>query len=121
MKTVKFTTLQCGEAAHKLCIVRDEDDLLDSYEITEEQADNSVTIYPNPFDNTATLHISNVSGNVSLALYDVLGKEVKNITNIKNENIQINRDNLPDGIYFYQVRNNNNTIATGKIVLANSK
>lgn len=89
--------------------------------ITEVQPDNSVSIYPNPFDNTATLHISNVSGNVSLALYDVLGKEVKNIMNIKNENVQINRDNLPDGIYFYQVRNNDNTIATGKIVLANSK
>jgi hypothetical protein len=89
--------------------------------MTEMQPDNSVSIYPNPFDNTATLHISNVNGNVSLAMYDVLGKEVKNIMNIKNENVLINRDNLPDGIYFYQVKNNDSTIATGKIVLANNK
>lgn len=36
--TIRFTELQAGEIAHKACIVRDDPDLLESYEITEEQA-----------------------------------------------------------------------------------
>ncbi|MGQ0829930.1 MAG: T9SS type A sorting domain-containing protein [Bacteroidota bacterium] len=88
--------------------------------ITEEEANNNVTIYPNPFDNSAILHINNPGENVSVALYDVLGKEVKRITNIKNENVLISRDNLPDGIYFYLVKDNEKTIATGKVILANN-
>lgn len=35
---IKFTALQAGEIAHKACIVRDEPDLLDSYDINEQQA-----------------------------------------------------------------------------------
>ena len=33
-----FTALQAGEIAHKACIVRDEPDLLESYELTHGQA-----------------------------------------------------------------------------------
>lgn len=35
---IRFTELQAGEIAHKACIVRDEPDLLESYELTEQQA-----------------------------------------------------------------------------------
>jgi hypothetical protein len=38
-KKVRFTELQAGEIAHKACIVRDEPDLQDSYELTQEQAE----------------------------------------------------------------------------------
>lgn len=35
---IRFTELQAGEIAHKACIVRDEPDLLESYDLTEQQA-----------------------------------------------------------------------------------
>jgi hypothetical protein len=36
---IRFTKLQAGEIAHKACIVRDDEDLRESYELTEEQAE----------------------------------------------------------------------------------
>lgn len=38
MAPITFTKLQAEEIAHKACIVRDEPDLQDSYELSEEQA-----------------------------------------------------------------------------------
>lgn len=36
--TVKFTKMQLEEAQHKLCILRDEPDLQESYEVTAKEA-----------------------------------------------------------------------------------
>lgn len=88
--------------------------------ITEGSTDKDVTIYPNPFDHSTTLHINNIGENVSLTLNDVLGKEVKRISNIRDQNVLITREGLPNGIYFYQVKDNANVIATGKIILSGS-
>jgi hypothetical protein len=38
-RPVRFTELQAGEIAHKACVVRDEPDLQESYELTQEQAE----------------------------------------------------------------------------------
>lgn len=42
---VNFTRMQAGEIAHKLSIVRDEPDLLDSYELSEAQASKAADAF----------------------------------------------------------------------------
>jgi len=83
-----------------------------------------ISLYPNPFSTTATLVINGVETQciASLQIYNLLGQEVKTIP-INNQKeipikVGINRDNLPDGMYFYKIiTNKNETLATGKMVI----
>ncbi|MBI4647088.1 MAG: T9SS type A sorting domain-containing protein [Bacteroidia bacterium] len=82
--------------------------------------DYKIIIYPNPFTNFITFKINPVlnqeSKKLIFVLYDLLGKEVKHIENIKLNTIEFNRDNLSKGIYIYHIMNENCVIETGKII-----
>jgi hypothetical protein len=76
--------------------------------ILENITDNDVSVYPNPFDNFATLDINlSQAENVSVSLYDVTG----NLISVENEgelstgkhSIQLNGKNLADGIYLVKI------------------
>lgn len=65
--------------------------------------------YPNPFNPTTIISYQLPSGaNVSLKVYDMLGKEVANLVNgyqaTGNYNASFNGSNLSSGIYFYVLR-----------------
>ena len=77
-----------------------------------------VIIYPNPFSTNFTLKISSeiIMKNVVMKIYDVCGKEVESISVNSNET-SINKGGLQNGIYFYNIINNNSTIAKGKLVI----
>jgi len=79
---------------------------------TEEQ----VKIYPNPAANNFTLQIDNFKNEqCDLKISDLLGREVKQIQ-ITDPKTEITIANLPDGIYFYQLKNN-----TGKLIIQQKK
>lgn len=77
---------------------------------------STVVIYPNPNDGNFT--ISNVPFAIyDLRITDVIGKEVyrQTITNSSNSNIDISQ--LSNGIYFWEVINDKEVMAKGKIAL----
>jgi len=78
----------------------------------------SVNVFPNPFNTNFTLKISSevMIENTVMEIYDVCGKKVKKVYITNNETV-IERDDLKNGIYFYQVINNNSTIFKGKLVV----
>ncbi|MCD4771826.1 MAG: T9SS type A sorting domain-containing protein [Bacteroidales bacterium] len=80
---------------------------------------NNVIIYPNPFKTTATLKINEALqiNNAELRIFDTYGKEVHKITNISNNEFEINRTGLSNGLYFYQLFEKQNIIDTGKIMI----
>ena len=64
--------------------------------------------YPNPFNpNTKIKYDIVESGNVSIILYDVLGKEIENIVNQRHKPgsyvVDFNAEDLPSGIYYYRI------------------
>ncbi|HTA60921.1 MAG TPA: T9SS type A sorting domain-containing protein [Bacteroidia bacterium] len=65
-------------------------------------------IYPNPANNKITIDTKNID---EVKLFDVLGKQ---ITSTKENEIDVS--NLPNGIYFIQVKTNT-TISTKKIMV----
>lgn len=79
-----------------------------------------VSLYPNPFTNNCTLRLTNqkqeIGNDLVIKLFDVFGKEVSQ-TNIVGEETQIERGNLPSGIYFYSVMDKNMALANGKLVI----
>ena len=64
--------------------------------------------YPNPFNpSTVISYDLPVSGNVSVRIFDMLGKEIKTLVNEfqspGSHKVNFNSDGLSSGIYFYQL------------------
>ena len=83
--------------------------------------------YPNPFNPTTTIEYSIPSvasgfslSNTTLKIYDVLGKEVETLVNLKqnpgNYKITFNASSLPSGVYFYRLISGSFT-ETKKLIL----
>ena len=75
-------------------------------------------IEPNPFSTQATIQIYNSShrNNLQFTLYDVLGREVLQLSIVNNQTT-IQRGNLKNGIYFYKLSSNQQPIDNGKVVI----
>ncbi len=83
--------------------------------------------YPNPFNPTTIIKysISNVatefSQRVVIKVYNILGKEVKTLVNeVKqpgNYEVKFEADNLPSGIYFYNIKTEGFTDTKKMIIL----
>ena len=80
---------------------------------------NEIRIYPNPFSSSSTIKINSTieSETSELRIYDLLGNIVKNIQIISDQEIKLNRDNLPSGAYFLKLTQENKTIATKKLII----
>jgi len=102
--------------------------LLSAEESGEDYILESFTLqqnYPNPFNPSTTIKFSiPESGEVSLKIYDVIGKEVATLVDefksVGNYEISFNSNanglNLSSGIYFYQLKINSK-IETRKMIL----
>jgi len=91
--------------------------------ITKENS--SVKIYPNPFNSTSTIMMketNSANATNTFILSDILGREVKRATLLPNSSGEyratINRDNLPAGLYIYEVKGSDReVIAKGKVMV----
>jgi len=77
--------------------------------------------YPNPFNpNTNISYQLPASAFVSLKVYDVLGNEVATLVNEEQKagvySINFNAQRLSSGVYYYQLKDENN-IQTKKMIL----
>ena len=83
-----------------------------------ETKDNApYSIYPNPFYTETTLRTKNIFKNVSLTLYNSLGQAVKQMNNLTGQEIILQRENLPSGLYFLRLMEDNKVLATNKLVI----
>jgi para-nitrobenzyl esterase len=79
--------------------------------------EDQIAIYPNPASNLITVDLSAFSEEkIIIEMYDMLGKEVKNISTTKPDKITINRDDIPNGIYMITISSNGNHYSK-KIIL----
>jgi hypothetical protein len=85
--------------------------------IKTEKSDKIATIYPNPFKSSTSIKINDVSqiNNCELKLYNIIGKELLNIS-IQKQVTKIETSSLSPGIYFYIILSNNKTIQAGKLI-----
>lgn len=85
--------------------------------LTDGNRGEAVFIYPNPFANQIYIKVNEVMqiNKAELRIYNVLGTQVMNATIIKQLSI-IETENLPSGIYFYDIVNNNRTIQSGRLI-----
>ena len=77
-----------------------------------------MNIFPNPFSEQTTLQIDSFLHNATLSVDNCFGQTVKQIKNISGQTVILTRDNLPSGLYFIRLTENNNVLATSKLVIA---
>ena len=70
-------------------------------------------VFPNPFSTQLTFSLAYNEQKI-VSLYNFLGKQVLQQTFINSATI--NTEQLAEGIYFYELRNNKGTLKTGKLV-----
>jgi hypothetical protein len=76
----------------------------------------SVSIYPNPVLESAVVRLQGTEGNVTFNVFESTGRMVISKTGIGNGEFELNRDNLSPGLYFYELRDNDNLVSTGRLV-----
>ncbi|MBI4931356.1 MAG: T9SS type A sorting domain-containing protein [Bacteroidetes bacterium] len=71
--------------------------------VNENNIENSIILFPNPFSSQTTLHTDNYLTNATLTVYNSFGQVVKQIKNINGQTVTLTRDNLPSGLYFIRL------------------
>lgn len=79
--------------------------------------DVQTVIFPNPFYSETTIRMNTVLKNAILTLYNSLGEKV-NQAKISGQTVTLQRNNLPAGIYFFCIEQNNQTISSSKLIIA---
>ncbi len=77
----------------------------------------TLKLFPNPFNNQTTLSSDKFFHNATLTMTNTFGLTVKQMENINGKTIILKRDNLSRGLYFIQLFENNEIIASKKIII----
>ncbi len=75
-------------------------------------------ICPNPFSSLTILQTSNILENATLNVYNLFGQQIKHIDNLYGHSIVLYRDNLPSGIYFISLKQDNKILFRNKLVIS---
>lgn len=76
--------------------------------------------YPNPANNTVSFNYEMQNANsAAVAIYNMMGQEVvRQALNLGNSRVDINVSDLNEGVYFYSLIVNNQTVKTNKFVVS---
>lgn len=87
--------------------------------IVDMQNSKNILVYPNPLHTNATIKIDPAVKltNAELKITDVMGRVVKTISSIQTNEFTFEREKLSDGVYFYQLMQDNEMVAKGKLVI----
>lgn len=91
-----------------------------SVDVDNVEAQKKTQIFPNPFSVETNLSIKENLKNATLIVYNALGQKMKQINNISGETIILHRDNLPSGLYFLSLTQDNKVIITDKFVITDN-
>lgn len=87
--------------------------------VNETDQQKVISIFPNPFSETAIISVSNaefLSSDLKMKLYDVYGRLIANVK-LTTQNTQFAKGLFSAGMYFYKVEKKNKILQTGKIAI----
>jgi hypothetical protein len=83
----------------------------------EESNDPALTVFPNPFSSSTTIQTKGNLNDASLTIFNAYGQTIKQMKNISGHTITFSRENLPNGLYFFQLTDENKIIAIEKVLI----
>lgn len=76
------------------------------------------SLYPNPFSNNAILEFDNSNNKkYELVIFDSQGKLVREMSGITENKVEIEKQDLNRGLYFFHLHNEREVVAKGKFVI----
>lgn len=81
------------------------------------EAKNIISVYPNPFNSSATIQFNSTINNAELNVYNLYGQKIKTMNCISGDQMKIERENLNSGIYLYELKQDSKNISTGKLII----
>jgi Secretion system C-terminal sorting domain len=84
--------------------------------IKENEVTSKISVFPNPFHITTTLEIDATFQQAEIKIFNLIGELVKEQILFENT-IVFNREDLCNGIYFFQVQNKNGYLGQGKFII----
>jgi len=76
----------------------------------------NLAVYPNPFSTQGFLQVGNIK-NGNIVIRNIFGQKQREIKVVSGQKITLQNDNLPDGVYFVSLIQDNRTIETRKFVV----
>ena len=83
-------------------------------------SEQTFRIYPNPFSSSTTFQSYKFLKGATLTVYNSYGGTVKQIKNISGQTVTLQRDNLPSGLYFILLTEDNITLTVDKLVITDN-
>jgi len=83
--------------------------------INENENEELVRVYPNPFTNTTTIQSDQPIS--SYRIYSISGRLVREQENLSGNTITIDRGNLPSGMYFIEVLSREGVLSREKVIV----
>lgn len=81
------------------------------------EQNQSIKIFPIPFSLQTTLFSNKIFKDATLTIYNSVGKKLKQIENLSGSSIVFQRDNLPSGLYFIHLVQDDKIIAKDKLII----
>lgn len=100
-----------------ICVSSDSLTCLQEMGINNYSFFDEITMFPNPFSGQTTLRTAKQLTNATLTINNCFGEIGKQIKNINGQTVVLNRDNLRSGLYYAQLTQDNQIIATIKLVI----
>ncbi len=77
----------------------------------------SASVSPNPLNEISVLHIANMSGSVTLKVFEHTGKIMLEKKGLANGDVNLGSNLLPAGFYIYRLSDSNNNVVEGKLIV----
>ena len=85
--------------------------------VDENSENNLVKPYPNPASNAINFNLKSLN-NVTIEIFNSVGQQILILNNV-NSILQVKRNQLPAGFYFFTITSNQKVIQTGKFIFNN--
>lgn len=90
---------------------------IEQYHSVVKSKETNLAFYPNPFSSQAFIEVQNPLQCATLILENIYGQKVIEINNISGKKLVFDRADLPSGVYFVKLYQDNETLAIKKIMI----
>ena len=90
-----------------------------STHIEKYSQDDLISIYPNPAKDllTVSLETTTINENIEITIFDFVGRALKTIETTGQSEIQINTNDLTNGVYNVKIIIGDNRVVTKKVII----
>lgn len=81
------------------------------------QRQKSCSVFPNPMQTHTTFQFNTYLNHADISIYNQVGQLIKSIHNLSGQSYNIERGLLSEGIYFYDIKEQGQPFATGKLIV----